>query len=162
MEKVIKIQKSNILIVPIVDENDNPTGEQLAFDLEDIDLLLRYQEINDKHREYVNYVRNQFAVINKKQDVKDKNEIMSRNEKEKYNIVRDFYKKEIELLDSFLGENGTKKILNGRKPYFTMFEDINKMLEPILPELENNLKSIDDKIKTKYKAEISKEENILE
>ncbi len=162
METIIKLKKDNILRVPIVDANDKPTGESLEFDMEDIDLLSKYQEILEKHPKNVNYVRTQFIIIDKKQDVKDKNAIMSRNEKEKYNVVREFYKKETELLDSFLGENGTKKLLNGRKPYFTMFDDINEMLKPILPEIEKNLKSIDEKIKSKYKMKNSKENDILE
>ena len=72
-----------------------------------------------------------------------------------------FYEKEIEALDLFLGLGGTHKLLNGRKPYYSMYEDINEMLEPILPIIKKGFDSIENKIKAKYKVE-NKESNVLE
>ena len=60
------------------------------------------------------------------------------------------YKKEMEALDLFLGKDGTKKLLNGRNPYYSMYEDINEILEPVLPKLKLRADNIIDKVKEKY------------
>ena len=60
-----------------------------------------------------------------------------------------------------LGEGKTNEILKvmKRKPYYSMFEDIIGMLEPIMPKLKQNTDDIINKIKDKY---TKKEENTLE
>ena len=66
----------------------------------------------------------------------------------------------MDALDLFLGEGGTKKLLNGRKPYYSMYDDISEMLEPILPKLKLSADSIVEKIKEKYSN--TKENDVLE
>jgi len=63
----------------------------------------------------------------------------------------------MEALDLFLGEGGTKKLLNGRKPYYEMYDDINDILEPILPKLQKTAEDIEDRIKQKYSNNSQKE-----
>ena len=67
----------------------------------------------------------------------------------------------MEALDLFLGQNGTNKLLNGRKPYYSMYEDINDMLVPILPKLKLKADDIVNKIKEKYSSKAT-EKNVLE
>ena len=50
----------------------------------------------------------------------------------------------------FLGKGGTAKLLNGRKPYYSMYEDISEMLKPILPLLQKSTDDIINKVKEKY------------
>ena len=99
-------------------------------------------------------------MVDKKEDNKGKF-ILSWKEEEKLKVLQEFYKREMEALDLFLGEDGTKKLLNGRKPYYSMYEDISEMLEPILPKLKLRADDIASKIKQKYSNKVT-EKNVLE
>ena len=63
-------------------------------------------------------------------------------------------------LDLFLGEGGTKKLLNGRNPYYSMYNEFSEILNPIMPLLDVKMEDIENKIKQKYSDE--REENSLE
>lgn len=160
MADFIQLKKDNILRIGIKDIQGNDTGEHLEFDLEDIELPLRLNECEAKHRKNLEYLRNQFVIIDKKEDKKGKF-ILSWKEEEKLKILQEFYKREMEALDLFLGQNGTNKLLNGRKPYYSMYEDINDMLVPILPKLKLKADDIANKIKEKYSNKAT-EKNVLE
>lgn len=158
MEDFIQLKKDNILRIGIRDAQGKDTGEHLEFDLEDIDLPFKLNDCEKQHREDIAELKRKFLIIDKKKDVKGKN-IMSANEEAKIKALKEFYKKEEKALDLFLGDGGTRKLLNGRNPYYTMYDDISEMLEPILPKLTNNAKSIEDRIRSKYSNK--KEENVL-
>ena len=158
MEDFIQLKKSNILKIGIKDADGKDTGEHLEFDLEDIDLPFKLNDCEKLHQENLSELKRKFLLIDKKRDKKSKN-ILSANEQAKLKALQEFYKKEQQALDLFLGENGTRKLLNGRNPYYTMYDDISEMLEPILPKLTNNAKSIEDRIRSKYSNK--KEENVL-
>lgn len=153
---ILKIGLRNMNDEPILDDK----GEIVywEFDLGDIELPLRYQEIIEKHNKNTQWIKNQFLVINKRQDNKGK-KLLSKNEEDKIKLMKEYYQKEVETLDMFLGKNGVKKFLNGRGYYFEMFDDIAEAIEPILPKLETTFKGIEDRIKDKYS---NKEDNILE
>lgn len=160
MADFIQLKKDNILRIGIKDTEGNDTGEHLEFDLEDIELPLRLNECDAKHRKNLEYLKNQFVIIDKKEDKKGKF-ILSWKEEEKLKVLQEFYKREMEALDLFLGENGTEKLLNGRKPYYSMYEDISEILEPIMPKLKLRADDIVDKIKQKYSNKAT-EKNVLE
>lgn len=159
-ENFIQLKKDSILRIGIKDTDGNDTGEHLEFDLEDIALPLRLNECDAKHRKNVEYLKNQFVIIDKKEDKKGKF-ILSWKEEEKLKVLQEFYKKEMEALDLFLGQDGTKKLLNGRNPYYSMYEDINEILEPIMPKLKLRADDIANKIKEKYSNKET-EKNVLE
>jgi hypothetical protein len=159
MADFIQLKKDNIFRVGIKDQLGNDTKEHLEFDMEDIELPLRLNQCEAMHRKNVEYLKMQFVIIDKKEDFKGKY-ILSRNEEEKIKVLQEYYKREAEALDLFLGENGTKKLLGGRKPYYTMYDDISSMLEPILPKLKCNVDDITKKIKDKYS--VKEEENVIE
>lgn len=156
----IQLKKDSILRIGIKDSDGNDTGEHLYFDMEDINLALRLNECDEKHRKNLEFLRNQFVIIDKKEDKKGK-KILSWKEEEKLKVLQEFYKREMEALDLFLGENGTKKLLNGRNPYYSMYEDINDMLKPILPKLKLRADDIAKKIKDKYSNVNNQEKNVL-
>ena len=160
MADFIQLKKDNILRIGIKDTEGNDTGENLEFDMEDIELPLRLNECEAKHRKNLEFVKMQFVIIDKKEDKKGKF-ILSWKEEEKLKVLQEFYKREMEALDLFLGQNGTNKLLNGRKPYYSMYEDINEMLEPILPKLKLKADDIASKIKAKYSNKAT-EKNVLE
>ena len=158
MENVIQLKKRNTLKFEIVDEEGNKTGENLEFDLEDIELPLKYQQCLEEHQKNMQRLKMLCIAIDKKEDLKGK-KLLSRNEEEKIKALNEYYINEMESLDKVLGKDGCKKLLNGRKPYYSMFDDINDAIEPILPKLKIHAKDITDKIKNKYGK---KEENVIE
>ena len=159
-ENFIQLKKDSILRIGIKDSDGNDTGEHLEFDIEDINLAIRLNDCDEKHRKNLEFLRNQFIIIDKKEDKKGK-KILSWKEEEKLKVLQEFYKREMEALDLFLGENGTKKLLNGRNPYYSMYEDINDMLKPILPKLKLRADDIAKKIKDKYSNVNNQEKNVL-
>lgn len=150
MEDFIQLKKDNILKIGIKDSDGKDTGNFLEFDLEDIELGLKLNQCQKKHNENIQNVKRQFIIIDKKEDKKGK-QLLSWKEEEKIKVLKQFYKDEADALDLFLGKNGTRKLLNGRKPYWTMYDDINEMLKPILPKLKLSMDGVVDKIKKKYK-----------
>lgn len=149
MENFIQLKKDNILRFGIKTADGKDTGEHLEFDMEDIELPLRLNQCELEHRKNLQNLHAQIIIIDKKQDKKGK-QILSWKEEEKIKAFNEFYKREIKSLDLFLGEGGTAKLLNGRKPYYSMYEDISDILEPILPKIQERTVSITDKIKAKY------------
>ena len=159
-DNTIKLNKDNLLRLRIVTSEGEDTGEYLEFDLEDIGLLLRYQELAEKDKKNREHLKNEFYIIDKRQDVKGK-KLLSKNEEDKLKALNDFLKKETEVYNMFLGERGVEKLLNGRKLGWTSLQEIDEIIEKqITPYLDINMKDITDKIKKKY-GEI-KEEDILE
>lgn len=160
MEDFIHLKKNNLIRIGIKDQDGNDTGKFLTFDLEDIELPLRYQNMFEEHKKNQSYARHQFIIIDKREDVNGK-KLLSRNEEEKIKVINEFYKREMQALDMFLGEGKTQMILDimGRRPYLTMFDDIGEAIEPISEILEKNMKTTEDMIKEKYKIE---DESILE
>lgn len=160
-ENFIQLKKDNILRIGIRDSEGKPTGEHLEFDLEDIELPLKLNQCNMQHKKNLEYIKNQFIIIDKRQDVKGK-QIISKNEEDKLKALKEFYKREMDALDLFLGKNGTKKLLNGRNPYYSMYDDISEIIKPILPKLELRAEDIKNKIVKKYNNKyIAEEMNVL-
>lgn len=158
IDNYIQLAKRDILKIGIKDAEGNDTGNYIEFDLEDIELPLRIQQLYENHKKNQNYLKLQETLINKKEDKKGK-KLLSSREEEKLKVLKEFFDREIKALDLVLGENGTSKILNGRKPYYGMFDDITKALEPLTPIFEEKFKQIKQSVIDKYKI---KEENIME
>lgn len=156
----IGLKNENLLKLEIVDENGNSTGEYLEFDLEDIELPFKYQEIIERLKKSRQNLKNQFTIIEKKQDHKGK-KLMSSNEEEKLKALNNFYKEQVEIYNIFLGENGVQKLLNGRKLRWTTLSEIDELIEKqIAPQLNVTMDDITKKIKSKYSNK--KEDNVLE
>jgi len=159
-ENYIQLQKNDVLKLRIRDAEGNDTGNCLEFDLEDIELLPKYQELVDKDRKNRNYLSNQFKILEKKKDYKKKNELLSYKQKEQVRMLQEFYRKEVEVYNMFLGEQGVEKLLNGRKLNWNTLAEIDEIIEKaILPKLEITEKSIKDKIIKKY---TNKRDDVLE
>lgn len=156
----IGLKNENILKLEIVDEKGNSTGEYLEFDLEDIEIPFKYQEIIERLKKSRQNLKNQFVIIEKKQDHKGK-KLMSSNEEEKLKALNNFYKEQVEIYNIFLGENGVQKLLNGRKLRWTTLSEIDELIEKqIAPQLNITMDDITKKIKSKYSNK--KEDNVLE
>ena len=160
MADFIQLKKDSILRIGIKDSDGNDTGEHLEFDMEDINLATRLNDCDEKHRKNLEFLRNQFVIIDKKEDKKGK-KILSWKEEEKLKVLKNFYAEEEKALDLFLGQSGTRKLLKGRNHYYSKYEDINDMLKPILPKLKLRADDIAKKIKDKYSNVNNQEKNVL-
>lgn len=158
-ESFIQLKKDNILRIGIRDAQGNDTGHHLEFDMEDIEFPLRLNQAEAQHRRNVEDLKAQFIIIDKKEDKKGKY-LLTWKQEEKLKALKEFYEKDIKALELFLGEGMVGKLLNGRKPYYEMYDDISEMLEPIMPMLKANTDSIVGKIKGKYGNK--KENDVLE
>ena len=96
-------------------------------------------------------LKSQFIIIDKKQDHKGK-QLLSSNEYEKVKATKQFYRDMEIAMDLFLGQGGTKKFLNGRNPYWEMWDDIDEMLRPYYDKMKLTVSDMTDRIKEKYKV----------
>lgn len=156
----IQLKNDNILRLEINNDKGEKTGEYLEFDLEDIELPLIYQDIIEKLKISRKKLKNQFIVIDKKQDSKGK-KLLSANEEAKIKALNSFYKEQVNIYNMFLGKNGVQKLLNGRKLRWSTLEEIDEIIEKqIAPKLNITIDKISKKIKEKYST--NKEEKTLE
>lgn len=154
-------ENKDILRLKIKDENGKYTGESLEFNLESIDLLIRYQTIIEEDKKARINLKNKFNIINKKQDHKGK-KLLSANEEAKIKAMQEFYKKEVELYNMFLGQNGVQKLLNGRELSWSTLDEINEIIEKIiLPKIQISAENIKNKIIQKYSNK-AKRDDVIE
>ena len=155
MNDYIQIKARNTLKIGLKDEfgkekkDENGNLVYLEFDLEDIELPLKYNKCEFLVRKAQQDLKFDFIIINKRQDVKGKY-LLSKNEEEKVKAIHKYYKTMEDAMDLFLGKGGVQKIF-GDDRYYTMFDDLAEMLQPIMPKLKINMDSINDKIMKKYK-----------
>lgn len=159
-DNFIQLNKSDVLRLGIRTEDGKETGEYLEFNLEDIELPLRYQELIEKDKKNKEQLRNKMLIIDKREDVKGK-KLLSKNEEDKIRALNEFFVKEVEVYNMFLGPRGVEKLLNGRKFTWTTLDEIDEIIEKqIAPHLDVNMKNITDKVKEKYGQAVKKSEDI--
>lgn len=160
-ENFVQLNKSDVLTLKIKRDTGEYTGEELVFDLEDIELPLRYQELVERDKKNKEWLRNQFLIIDKRQDVKGK-KILSKNEEDKIKAINDFFKKEVETYNMFLGDRGVEKLLDGKKLGWTTLDDIDEIIEKqIMPYVEVDFRRVSDKIKDKYQQAVERSKEVL-
>lgn len=161
MENVIKLNRDDILRLRIVTDQGEDTKEYLEFDLQDIELPLKYQELLEKDKKNRENLRNQCLIIDKRQDVKGK-KLFSKNEEDKIRAIADFFRKEVEIYNTFLGEHGVQKLLHGRKIGWTSLADIDEIIEKqIAPHIKIDMDNITKKVKEKYGQSVKRSNEVL-
>ena len=147
----IQLKRSeNILRLYIKDEDGKRTGEYLEFDLLNPKYLLNYQDLIEEDKKNIAWFNNQLSIIDKKQDHKGK-KLFSYKEEEILKAYYEFNQRTEKVYDGFLGENGLKKLLNGRDISLSTLEEVDNIIEKcILPKLEINAKNIKKMIQNKY------------
>ena len=161
-DNVIQLkQAKDVLRLKIKDENGNDTGNFLEFNLGDLDYLLILQDMMEADKKNRAYLKNQYDIIDKKQDHKGK-KLFSSNEEAKIKATNEFYKKEAEIYDMFLGKDGVKKLLNGRKLTLARLDEIDEIIEKaILPKLQIKAEDIKKDIMEKYSNK-TKRDDVIE
>lgn len=149
-DNIIQIKNNNVRRLKIVDIDGKDTGEYLEFQVDDIELPLKYQEITERLKKNQQWIRNQLVIINKREDVKGK-KLFSKNQEDTIKAMNEFYKKQEETYNLFLGENGVKKLLCGRKMTWETFLEIDKIIEEqIAPYIDQDTQNLVDRISKKY------------
>lgn len=149
-DNFIQLGKSDVLRLGIRTNEGEDTKEYLEFDLGDIELPLKYQEMVEKDKKNKEYLKNQLIIIERRQDVKGK-KLLSKNEEDKIKALNEFFIKEVEVYNMFLGPRGVEKLLNGRKFTWTTLQEIDEIIEKqIAPHINVSLDDITKKIKQKY------------
>lgn len=164
MENVIKLKKrKDILKLGIIDENDNIVKDEngnevyLEFDMGDINLPLNYNKCINLINQARKKLKGQFITIDKKQDHAGK-QLLSSNEEAKVKALKQFYVEMEEAMDLFLGKGGTRKYLNGKEPYYELWDDISESIEPHLEKMKLTVTDMTERIKEKYNV---KESDVL-
>lgn len=161
-EDFIQLNKGDVLRLKIRTEDGKDTGEYLEFDLGDIELPLRYQELIEKDKKNKENLRNQMLIIDKREDVKGK-KLLTKNEEDKIKALNEFFLKEVQVYNMFLGARGVEKLLNGRKFTWTTLQEIDEIIEKqIAPHLDISMKKITDKVKEKYAQAVEKNKEQIE
>lgn len=159
--KIVLNNSEDIKRFYVYTKDGKKTGEHLDFDLEDIELIDRLDRIYNKILKNRQWIKNEMTVIDKKQDFKKKNSLMSNNEKLKYEAIKKYYNEQRNAFDLFLGENGVEKLLYGRKFEWGTLNEISEIISnQIYPQLKISMKNITEKVKEKYKKPI--ENDVLE
>ena len=169
MEAEMKVKSDNyiqlkadedVLRLNIKDETGKDTGRYLEFDLNDLDYLLILQEMVEQDKKNREYLKNQYTIIDKKQDHKGK-KLFSSNEEAKIKATNDFFKKEAEIYNMFLGKDGVEKLLNGKKLTLARLDAIDDLIEKqILPKLEIQADDMKKRIMSKYSN--TKRDDVIE
>ena len=161
-DNVIQLKQSkDILRLKIKDEKGKDTGNYLEFNLGDLDYLLILQDMWEQDKKNREYLKNQYTIIDKKQDHKGK-KLFSANEEAKIKATNEFYKKEAEAYNMFLGKDGVKKLLNGRKLTLARLDEIDEIIEKeILPKIKVQAKDMKEAIMAKYSKQ-QKRDDVIE
>ena len=159
---IIQLKESkDVLRLKIKDEKGNDTGNFLEFNLGDLDYLLVLQDMMEADKKNREYLKNQYIIIDKKEDHKGK-KLFSSNEEAKIKATNEFFKKEAEIYDMFLGKDGVKKLLNGRKLTLARLDEIDEIIEKaILPKLQIKAEDIKKDIMAKYSNK-TKRDDVIE
>ena len=161
MENVIKLNEDDTLKLKIITKDGKDTGEYLEFCLSDIELPLKYQDLIELDKKNKQWLKNQFMIIEKRQDVKGK-KLLSKNEEDKIRTINEFFKKECETYNLFLGENGVQKLLNGRKIGWTTLDEIDEIIsKQIAPHFKMTMDDITNKVKDRYKKALDRSKEVL-
>lgn len=151
----INVKKKDIYTIHINDEKGNYTGNDLEFNLADVDLGLKYNNAIEEIDKIKNHIKAQEIIINKRQDVPGK--YLSKNQKELHQLYSQGYKDMRKAMDSFLGKNGCQKIF-GDINYIEMFNDLTEWLKPEINKMGLGIKNIKNRIEKKYSV---KKDNVI-
>ena len=104
-----------------IEVNDN--GDTIVFPLGDISLPFKLEKAYNDINKIQNDLKAEFTIIDKRQDSKGKDDLMTKNQRDKMLAWDKAFKKMREAMDGFIGEGGCQKIF-GDSNYLEMFDDL--------------------------------------
>jgi len=157
-EKLTLKNKTNILTIKIYRENGEYTGNDLIFNLKDIELIGRYDEMHQKLTNNTKWYDNQKIIINKQQDFQPKDSLISNNQKKLYELTKEYLKKQTKAFELFLGDGAIDKVLDGGTFDIDSIMIIREYIEEqIMPHLKVTKENITKEIKDKYNLDVKEE-----
>ena len=114
----IRIEKNDIYTIEV-----NDKGETIEFDLVDIELPFKCEKAFSDIDRITKDLNAKLVIIEKKEDSKLKNSIMTSNEKAKIEAYRNAFKEMRAAMDAFLGDGACQKIF-GNRNYVEMFHEL--------------------------------------
>lgn len=145
----IQLKNDNLFRIGVKNAEGQDTGEVITIDLEDIEFPLKVQECEEQLKQNNMWLNIQKKQIEKRPDKKGK-KLLSANEESLIKALNEYYERQTKAWELVLGEGAINKILCGRKPYYTMFDDLDEQLMPLMPKLKENSLTLQEKIKRKY------------
>lgn len=160
-KKYIKLEKpTDVLRLWIQDANGKETGEYIDINTNEIDLLDRVQKMQDNLKKNETWYNNQLVIIKKQQDHISKGNVLSDNTIAEMNAIKEYYKKQKQVFDVFLGEGATDKLLYGRPFGAKTAREIYLIIQnQILPQIKVDFNNLEEEIKDTFKKPT--EENVL-
>jgi len=152
----IQLDRGSVQRFGIRDADGKETGEYIEIDPEDMYFQFRSKDCGIKHKNNVEELKIKVDEIQK--TCKDEGEFPTEKDIALKEAFDDFLKKEEQAIDEFIGEGTTRKLLNGRKPYLFMFNDIFDMLSQIAPTLRDTSRNLIENIRAKYKKQKEKDD----
>lgn len=143
MEK-IRVQSSEQVEIEV---NDN--GDFITLDPLDLDFPLKLNKAVSELEKKTSLFKQAILVIEKREDTKEKNELLTRNQKEKFQKYEKYLDECGTIINNLFGEGTCRKVF-GDKKYFGMYEDFVNALEPILKKLYGNTEAVVERVKSKY------------
>lgn len=123
------------------------SGKYIELNPLDIDFPIRIEKAAEKMEKAANTLKQEWIIIEKRQDVKDG--LLSRNLKDKMVKYKEYNDKCGQIVDELFGE-GTTKAAFGDKSYFGMFDDLFASLKPFVEEVYGNPEAVLERVKHKY------------
>jgi hypothetical protein len=154
----ITLEENSVQRFGIRTKDGKETGEYIEIDPEDIDFQFRANECQEKHKKNVTELQNKLNEI--EQTCNKDGEFPTERDWARREACKEFMAKEEKTIDDFIGDGTTKKLLNGRKPYILMFNDIMDMLTQIVPALKDTSKKILENIREKYNKN-NEQDNVI-
>lgn len=154
----LRIQRKDIYEIQV---NDN--GDTIVFQLGDLELPFKLDKAFNDVNKIQHDLKTRLIIIDKQKDSKDKNDLMSRNQRDRINAWKDAYSKMRTAMDGFLGEGGCQKIF-GDSNYLEMFDDLFDELDRPQADGKSHLEkmrlsdeAIVKRIEDKYKSAKNKQ-----
>lgn len=144
MANKIRVAKKNEYVIEV---NDN--GDTISFNIEDPTLPLRAEKAHEEINRILEKCKGDILIIEKRQNVKSKNTILSSNTKATLEIYNNTFIEMRKAMDQFLGKGACKKIF-GDTNYLSMFDDLFEELTPHFEKMGISAESFTESIKKKY------------
>ena len=140
----LRIERKDIYTIEV-----NDKGETIEFDLVDIELPFKCDRAFSEVDRIKSELKAKLVIIDKKQDHKLKNRVLTANEEARINAYKAAYTDMRSAMDIFLGEGACQKIFGDRN-YLDMFSDLAEALAPHLEKMEISTDGIKKRIEEKY------------
>ena len=140
----LRIERKDIYTIEV---NDN--GDTIEFDLVDVELPFKCDRAFSEVARIEKDLKAKLVIIDKKQDRKLKDRIMTVNEEARLTAHKEAYIAMRSAMDIFLGDGACQKIFGDRN-YLDMFTDLAEALAPHLEKMEISTEGITKRIEAKY------------